>query len=284
MRTRFTGSRLAPAVAAAAFLSALFFAPAPRLRAQAPPAVATPTSPGQTLCEPEVYGQRLIPKDSILARMSSHQGDPYDPATVERDFNSIWNTGYFETLRIERIDSPTCVQLIVIVHEKPHIATVEYSGLNAVTQSDVDERLKKAKALLVPESQFDETRVMHTVAVLKDLLAEHGHQFAVVTPVYKTVPPSSVGITFKIKEGPTVKVGKIAFQGNEHLNDHILRNAMHFSKPIGIPHSILLEDLFARTFDASKLDEDSQLVQQAYHDRGWFMAQTGEPQTHVRDA
>jgi outer membrane protein insertion porin family len=283
VRTLSTGSRIAPAVLSAALLPALFF-PAAVLRAQTPTDTVAPASSPQALCEPEVVGQRLIPRDSILARMSSHQGDPYDPATVERDFNSIWNTGYFETLRIEKLDTPTCVQLTVFVHEKARIATVGYSGLNAVTESDVDERLKKAKVLLTPESQFDETRVMRVIAVLKDLLAEHGHQFAIITPIYKTIPPSSVGIIFKIKEGPTVKVGKIEFEGNDHIDDRTLRNAMHFSKPIGIPHSLILENLFARTFDASKLDTDSNLVQQVYHDRGYFMAQTGEPVTHVRNA
>ena len=55
-------------------------------------------------------------------------------------------------------------------------------------------------------------------------------------------------------------------------------------KPIGIPHSIILENLFARTFDASKLDEDSERVRQALQDRGYFKALTAEPITHIRDA
>jgi outer membrane protein insertion porin family len=55
-------------------------------------------------------------------------------------------------------------------------------------------------------------------------------------------------------------------------------------KPIGIPHSIILENLFARTFDASKLDEDTERVRQAYRDRGYFKALTSEPTTRVRDA
>ncbi|HEV2646992.1 MAG TPA: outer membrane protein assembly factor BamA [Acidobacteriaceae bacterium] len=283
MRTCSPGTRLAHAIASAASLPLLLLAPA-LLSAQAPatPSPAATTS-SQTLCEPEVIGQRNIPKESILNRMSSHEGAPYDPAAVERDFNAIWNLGYFETVRIEREDTPACVQLVVYVHEKPHIATIEYQGLNAVTLSDVDERLKKAKVSLTPESQFDETRVMRVVAVLKDLLSEHGHQYAIVTPVYKTIPPSSVGITFKIKEGPTVKVGKIAFDGNNNIPDHTLRDAMHYSKPIGIPHSIFLQNIFPRTFDATKLDDDSHFVEQVYRDRGYFMARTGEPQTTVRD-
>jgi outer membrane protein insertion porin family len=92
-----------------------------------------------------------------------------------------------------------------------------------------------------------------------------------------------VGITFRIKEGPTVKVGKIAFDGNYNLSSRVLRSAMVNSRPIGIPHSILLENLLARTFDASKQDEDTERVRQAYQDRGYFKAETADPQTHVRD-
>jgi outer membrane protein insertion porin family len=55
-------------------------------------------------------------------------------------------------------------------------------------------------------------------------------------------------------------------------------------KPIGIPHSIILENIFPRTFDASKLDEDAERVREAYRDKGYFKALTGEPQTNVRNA
>ena len=98
--------------------------------------------------------------------------------------------------------------------------------MSAITQSDVQDRYKKAKVGLTVESQYDKTRVNRAEDVLKDLLSEHGHQFATVRPEIKTIPPSSVGITFKIKEGPTVKVGKIAFDGNYNLSGRMLRNAM----------------------------------------------------------
>jgi outer membrane protein insertion porin family len=278
---RFGRSRIARATAIFAVLAAPPVLPAPSLFAQA--AATDATAGPQTLCEPQVIGNRRIPKDSILARLSSHQGDPYDAAAVERDFNSIWNTGYFENVKIERVDTPACVQLVVYILEKPTIQTIDYTGLNAVTLSDVEERLKKAKVGLTVQSQYDPTRIKRAEVVLKDLESEHGHQFATVRTEVKTVPPASVGLTFRIKEGPTVKVGKIAFDGNYSLSDRVLRNAMVNSKPVGIPHSILFEDLFARTFDASKLDEDTERVRRAYQDRGYVAAETSDPQTHVRD-
>jgi outer membrane protein insertion porin family len=238
----------------------------------------------QTLCQPQVIGNRRIPKESVLARLFSRQGDVYDAPTVERDFNSLWNTAYFEDVRIERVDTPQCVQLVVYVREKPTIREVNYKGLSSVTQSDVLERFKKAKVGSLVEAPYDPTRVKRAEVTLKGLLAEHGHQFATVHEEIKTIPPSSVAVTFVIKEGPTVKVGKIAFEGNHQLNSRTLRAAMRNSRPIGIPHSIFLEDIFARTFDATKLDEDAERVKAAYAERGFFKAQTGEPQTKIRDS
>jgi len=231
-----------------------------------------------------LYSRRRIPKESVLARLFSRQGDLYDATVVERDFNSLWNTGYFEDIRIEREDTDKCVQLVIYVREKPTIAAIDYKGLNAVTQSDVLERFKKEKVGLSVESQYDPTRIKHAEVVLKEMLAEHGHQFATIQTEIKTRPPSSVNVLFVVKEGPTVKVGKIVFEGNPSIKARTLRASMKNLKPIGIPHSIVLENLFARTFDSTKLDEDSERVRQAYRDRGYFKALVGEPQTHVRDA
>ncbi len=99
---------------------------------------------------------------------------------MERDFNSLWNTDYFDDVRIERSDKPTCVQLTIYVREKPTIREINYKGLNAVTQSDVQDRFKKAKVALTVESQYDPTQIKRAEVVLKDLLAEHGHQFATI--------------------------------------------------------------------------------------------------------
>ena len=275
--TRSSRSRIAYAVS----VVVLAAAGVPSMVAQAAPAVQ---GGAQTLCQPQVVANRRIPKESILARMVSHQGDLYDPLVVERDFNSLWNTGYFDDVRIERVDKPECVQLIVYVREKPTIREINYKGVNAVSQSDILERLKKEKVGLSVESQYDPTKVKRAEVVLRELLAEHGHQFATVKTEVKTIPPAAVAITFTVKEGPTVKVGKIAFDGNYNVSDRTLRSAMKNLRPVGIPRSIIFENLFARTFDASKLDEDTERVRQAYRDRGYFKALTSEPTTHVRDA
>ncbi len=54
-------------------------------------------------------------------------------------------------------------------------------------------------------------------------------------------------------------------------------------KPIGIPYSIIFEDLFAQTYDSSKLEEDTERVRQAYRDKGYANAAVEEPKTQIRD-
>ena len=254
-----------------------------RAQVQATPQFSAESAP-QVLCPIQVIGNRRIPKESIIARLFSRAGDPYDPAVVERDFNSLWNTGYFDNVRIEKIAGQGCLQLEVYVREKPTISEINYKGLNSFSVSDAMDRFKKEKVSLNVESQFDETRVKRAEVVLQEMLGEHGHQFAVIRTEVKTIPPARVSLTFVIKEGPTVKVGKIAFTGNHALSHRELVAAMKNLKPIGIPHSIILENIFARTFDASKLDEDADRVREAYRDKGYFKALTGEPQTNVRNA
>ncbi|HEY0760189.1 MAG TPA: outer membrane protein assembly factor BamA [Acidisarcina sp.] len=253
-------------------------APQPLAAGAAPAAGAQPI-----VTAIRVIGNRRIPKETVLARLFSRQNDAYDPLTVERDFNSLWNTGYFEDVRIEREDTPQGVVLDIYVHEKPTIREINYKGLNSVQQSDVLEAFKKTKVPLSIESQYDATKVARAVTVLKELLAGHGHQFSVIKTEVKTIPPASVAITFNVKEGPKVEVGKIQFTGNTHISSLQLRRSMKNLRPVGIPHSLILENIFPRTFDASKLEEDAERVRQAYRDRGYFHANVGEPTTQIRN-
>ncbi len=73
----------------------------------------------QNIDQIRVIGNRRIPKETILARLFTHPGDPYDRISIERDFNSLWNTGYFEDLRIEREDTEKGIILNIFVRERP---------------------------------------------------------------------------------------------------------------------------------------------------------------------
>ncbi|HEX4784235.1 MAG TPA: outer membrane protein assembly factor BamA [Candidatus Sulfotelmatobacter sp.] len=231
----------------------------------------------------QVTGNRRIPKETILARIFTKPGDIYDTSALERDFNSLWNTGYFEDIKFLREQTPKGWRLIVQVKEKPTIREILYLGTSSVSNSDILDRFKQDKVGLVVESQYDPTRLKKAEVSIKNLLSEHGRQFATIRTEVRQIPPASVGITFVVKEGPKVKVGKIKFEGNKAIKSRVLRAAMKNLKPIGIPHSIFLENLFAKTYDATKLEEDTERVRAEYQNRGYFKALVSDPKTEIHD-
>lgn len=215
--------------------------------------------------------------------MFTKAGDVYDQAALERDFNSLWNTGYFDDLRIEREASAKGWIIHVYVKEKPTIREIKYVGLSSVSQSDILDKFKERKVGLTQESQYDPTKVKHAEVVVKELLAAHGHQFATVRSEVRPIPPAAVALTFVVKEGPKVKVGRITFEGNKAIKSRELRSAMKNLKPVGIPHSIFLENLFARTYDSTKLSEDAERVRYYYQTKGYFKALVADPKTQIHD-
>ena len=231
----------------------------------------------------QIHGNRRIPADTVKARIFTKVGDVYDTTSIERDFNALWNTGYFEDIRFEREQSAKGWILHIYVKERPTIREINYTGLSAVSTSDVLDRFKDRKVGLSVESQYDPTKIKKAEVVIKELLSEHGRQFATIRTEVRPIPPAAVGITFVIKEGPKVKVGKISFRGNKHVNDRALRAAMKNLRPIGIPHSIFLESIFAKTYDATKLEEDTERVRAEFQNRGYFKVLVEEAKTDIHD-
>jgi len=242
------------------------------------------TGQQDVITEIDIHGNRRIPAETVRARIFSRAGDVYDQAAIERDFNSLWNTGYFEDIRFEREQTPKGWKLHIYVKERPTIREIDYVGLNSVSKSDVLDRFKEAKVGLSPESQYDPTKVKKAEVTIKGLLAEHGRQFATVRTEIRPIPPAAVSLTFVVKEGPKVKVGNIVFQGNKNVNGRILRSAMKNLRPIGIPHSIFLENLFSKTYDATKLDEDTERVRAEFQNRGYFKVVVQDPKTKIHDS
>jgi outer membrane protein insertion porin family len=231
----------------------------------------------------EFRGNRRIPRDTLLSRLYSKKGDPYDEEQLRRDFMLLWNTGYFDDVRLE-VEPGTIGQIVrFIVVERRMVRTIKYEGNKSVTISEILDRFKERKVGLSVESRYDPTKIARAVYVLKELLSERGRQYATVTPDVRQIPPSSIELVFNIVEGPKVKVGKIDITGNTVMSDRAAIRAMRNLRPIGIPKSLVLESLFSKTFDANKLDQDKDMLRNKYQERGYFRATVGEHTLTMRD-
>src|SRR5438105_13637969 len=54
-------------------------------------------------------------------------------------------------------------------------------------------------------------------------------------------------------------------------------------RPIGIPHSIFLENIFAKTYDASKLEEDTDRVRAEFQNRGYLKVAVQDRRTKINN-
>ena len=236
-----------------------------------------PSGPQYVIQRIEFIGNRRIQADTLRARIFSRPGDPYSEEAVRRDFQALWNTQFFEDVRLEVEDSPDQPDGKIVVFylkERPIIRRIEYKGNKSISESDILDAFKDKKVGLSVESQFDPTKIKHAEVVIKELLAEHGRQFAT----------NAVKLVFNIDEGPKVKVGTITFTGNKVFSDGKLLRAMRHDRPYAIPLYITNIAVLDKTYDRQKLDEDLEVgIKGLYRDHGYFKVNVGDPVLNTVD-
>ena len=228
-------------------------------------------------------GLRRIPRDTMNARIISKKGDRYNPNVLRRDFRAVWNTNFFETVRLEvddGEDNSTDKILYFIVQERPLIRRIDYDGVKSLQQSDILEGFRLSRVGLSVEMQYDPTRVRRAEVVLTQMLAQRGRMFAKVAHVTRRVPPNAVVLIFVVEEGPKVKVGEISFEGNRRFSDRTLVRTMKNSRPMGIPPFLYF---MSKTYNGNKVQEDLERLRELYQEQGYFRAVIHQPETRNRD-
>jgi outer membrane protein insertion porin family len=274
-------------------------APAPKLQLetpqappaqQKPPVLTNPTGPAQPEAKPAaqqtiqaIYfrGNRRITSAVMRARVFSKVGDVYNESALRRDFMSLWNTGYFDDIRLEETDSPKGGKIVTFfVREKKLVRSIDYKGLSTVQQSDVLDEFKKQKVGLSIQSQYDPVVIRRAEVVLQDMLSAHGKMFATVRHRTRNIPPNSMALTFIVVEGPKVKVGSVRFAGNHVFSARELERSMKYSRPSGAPPWFYW---FHKTYDKERIEADLENIRDLYRDHGYYFALAKEPETKMVD-
>ena len=230
----------------------------------------------------QFQGNRRVHNDTLQARIFSRKGDVYTEDGARRDFQALWNTQFFEDIRMEVEDDPAQANgkiLVFYVQERPVIRKIEYKGDKSVSESDILDRFKDRKVGLSVENRFDPTEIKRAEVVLKDLLAEHGHQFAKVKPTYEKLAASNaVKLVFNIDEGPKVAVGESPSPATMFSPAAESSARCATRGRFSIPLYITDIDVWSKTFDRNKLDEDLEVgVRGLYQDNGYFKVGIPDP-------
>lgn len=157
----------------------------------------------------DFVGTRRVESGTLRMKVSSSPGQPYNAEQVEHDSQALRDTGFFDEVRAEVTDSPHQPNAKIVafhLRERPIIRRIEYRGIRSINEQDLLRAYKEQKIGLSVETYFDQARAERAAAVIKDLLAGHGHASATIKPTYERIAATnSVTILFNVDEGPKAK-------------------------------------------------------------------------------
>src|SRR5215468_12674675 len=220
-----------------------------------------------------VSNNRRIPTNTIKYQLQTKAGDRLSMDVIRGDVKRLYAQGHFDDIRVDEEDGKTGKIIIFWVKEKKTIRSVKYEGLNSITNSEVLEKLRDKKASISQESTYDPSKIKKAETIIKMMLAEKGHQDATIEATTEDIPPNSVAVTFKVTEGPKVRIEKINIAGNKVFSDGQIKKSMKLIKetsPITVFNS---KDTY---FDL-KLADDLTRIRMLYAEHGYVRANVLDP-------
>jgi len=222
-----------------------------------------------------IIGNRRIPESTVKIWITTREGEPYNPATLDRDIRALYAQGHFEDVRVFAEDGNRGGKAVTFeVKEWSLILDIKYDGLKSVQISKVQEEYRKRQIGISKESQYDPVKAKRAAAVIKDLLADEGRPDAKVEPITENISKTAVALTFKVEEGPRVRVADIEFSGNQIFSSSFLRSHMKYVKQVGLLTTFTSKDIYHKEKLATDLDRLRVLV---YADHGYLQAHFLEP-------
>ncbi|HEY3045523.1 MAG TPA: BamA/TamA family outer membrane protein [Vicinamibacterales bacterium] len=219
----------------------------------------------------------------VISKPTEKLWRPYNDGTekiILEDFKRLWATNFLDNLWIDVRDYtfPNGVVGKIVIYnmeERQRVKIVDYVGSKQVESSKIDEKLKEANAVIRLDTFIDPGLVKKVEGIVRDMLKEKGFQFATVTHEIQEMTGSAklIHLTFKMDEGPKVKIRSLQFVGNKAIGSGRLARQMKENKA-----QWFLSFISGRgTYQEAKFEEDAQKVVDYYRDRGYITARVGEP-------
>ncbi len=229
------------AIAITACLAAISTAP----RAQA----------DSSIREIRVDGNRRVEPETVRSYLRFNIGDHYDPGRVDQSIKSLFATGLFSDVRIDREGAG----VLVTVVENPVINQVAFEG-----NMEVDKETLRNEVQLKQRAVYTRARVQADVQRILDVYRRQGRFAARVDPKIIELDKNRVNLVFEIDEGGATKVKAINFIGNRVFSDSQLRDIITTSQ------SGLFDFLKGTNiYDPDRLALDKELLRQYYMKNGY---------------
>lgn len=165
-----------------------------------------------------VKGNQRIEPETVESYMRLSRGDKYDSSRINDSLKSLFRTGLFSDVRIEKGANGV---LVVHVVENPIINRVSFEGNKELKDEDLAKEVE-LRARIV----FTRARVQNDAARIVELYRRAGRFAAHVEPKIIERSQNRVDLIFEINEGPVTRVSRINFIGNRAFSDSQLRSVV----------------------------------------------------------
>ena len=223
---------------------------------------------GARLAGVDAKGATTVAKETILAKVQSKAGGPYQSAVVSEDIRRLFSLGYFTDVRADLEPTPEGPMLVFVVKEKPAISAVRLEGNRALPTT-------KALELFVVRSGdlYDARKVKEGIELVKAEYARKGYaEAAMASRVEPNESANTVALSLLVDEGPRMRISRILVEGNQAFSDRKIRSVLKTKQqrwflPGVYAEQVLQEDLDRiREFYRAHGYQDIEAAQQVYRD------------------
>jgi outer membrane protein insertion porin family len=212
-----------------------------------------------TVRDIRVEGLQRIEPGTVFASLPLRVGDRYTDEQGAAAIRALFALGLFKDVRLETQGDV----LVVVVQERPSVASVEFVGLK---EFDKDVLTKALKDVGLSEGRpFDKALADRAEQELKRQYINRSLYGAEVVSTATPIDRNRVNLTFTITEGGPAKIGQIEIVGNKTFSDAVLRDQFNLDTG-GWMSWYTKSDRYSRT----KLNADLEALRSYYLSRGFL--------------
>ena len=172
---------------------------------------------GDTIERIYIEGNQRIESRTILTYLGLQVGDQFERRAISNALKALFDTGFFADVKLLRKGNG----LIVRVQENPVVNKVVFEGNEHVETEDLEKEIK-----LNSRSIYTKTKLQNDVKRVLDIYRRGGRYTAEVEPKIIQRDQNRIDIVYEISEGPTAKIEKITFIGNDFFSSSELEGVI----------------------------------------------------------
>ncbi|HWS16071.1 MAG TPA: outer membrane protein assembly factor BamA [Candidatus Methylomirabilis sp.] len=216
----------------------------------------------------EVQGAKRVAPDAVRKVMATRAGEELDLAKVREDVKAIYRMGYFRDVTFDAAEIQGGYRVTVIVAEKPIVAAVQVEGNKDVESADL-----RAAVTIKERSLYQEEKVKESVNKLIEVCQNKGYIDASVEASVSEDAEGGIRVTFRVSEGPKLKIERIVIAGNLFHSTKAIHKTMDTSEK-GL-FSFLSD---SGTFKKDVLENDVRKLEALYQNSGFLDSKIFEPE------